>query len=117
MAPNFTLFGRIDCVRTMITWPLSESRCRCVIYHLFPAEFFDRPDFEKKRKIYHDYQITVLEEDRTMIESMQQAMASRAYDPGQMSVLEEPLHHFLNGHLDRMFGPPDDRPDDGEAAE
>ena len=108
MAPNFTLFGRIDCVRPMITWPLSESRSRCVIYHLFPEEFFDRPDFEETAKIYHDYQITVLEEDRTMIESMQQAMASSAYRPGPMSVLEKPLHHFVNGHLDRMFGPRDD---------
>jgi len=40
-----------------------------------------------------------------MIESMQQAMRSPAYRPGRMSVLEKPIHHYINGYLDRMFGP------------
>ncbi|MCC7272207.1 MAG: aromatic ring-hydroxylating dioxygenase subunit alpha [Alphaproteobacteria bacterium] len=113
LPPNLTMFGRIDCVRPMVTWPLSEGRSRTVIYHLFPEEFFARPDFEEKLKIYREYQILVLEEDRTMIESMQQAMGSPTYKPGRMSVLEKPLHHFLNGHLDRLFG----RNDRQEAAE
>ena len=38
-----------------------------------------------------------------MIESMQLAMASPAYRPGRMSALETPLHHYLNGYLDRLF--------------
>jgi Rieske 2Fe-2S family protein len=104
LAPNFTVFGRIDCVRPMIAWPLSVNRTRLVIYHLFPEAFFERPDFQDKLKVYRDYQITVLEEDRTMIESMQQAMSSPAYVPGRMSVLEKPLHNFLNGYIERIFG-------------
>lgn len=102
LAPNFTLFGRIDCVRPMIAWPLGESRSRLVIYHLFPESWFARPDMAEKLRIYRDYQITVLEEDRTMIESMQRAMSSPVYRPGRMSVLEKPLHNFLNGYLERM---------------
>ena len=105
LAPNFTLFGRIDCVRPMIAWPLAVDRTRVVIYHLFPEAFFARPDFAEKLAIYRDYQVTVLEEDRTMIESMQLAMASPAYAPGRMSTLEKPLHNFLNGYLDRVLGP------------
>ena len=42
-----------------------------------------------------------------MIESMQLAMASPAYRPGRMSTLERPLHHYLNGYLDRVLGEDD----------
>jgi len=102
MAPNFTIFGRIDCVRPMIAWPLSERRTRLTIYHLFPESFFERPDIADKLSIYRDYQVTVLEEDRTMIESMQKAMALPQYRPGRMSTMEKPLHNFLKGYLERM---------------
>ncbi len=101
-APNLTFFGRIDCIRPMIAWPIDEGHTRVVIYHLFPEEFFDRPDFDETLKIYHDYQILVLEEDRLMIESMQQAMSSPAYRPGRMSTLEKGIHNYLNGYLDRI---------------
>ncbi len=103
LPPNCTLFGRIDCVRLMVAWPDGPGRARTVIYHLFPESFFERPDIRETLKIYHDYQIQVLEEDRTMIESMQIAMSSPAYRPGRMSVLEKPLHHYLNGYLDHVF--------------
>lgn len=102
--PNFTLFGRIDCVRPIIVWPVSEKSCYLTIYHLFPEEFFSRPDFKDILKVYEDYQLTVLNEDRTMIESMQKAMANPDYEPGRMSTLEKPLHHYLNGYVSRLFG-------------
>ena len=88
--PNFTVFGRIDCVRPIIVWPTSEKSCYLTIYHLFPEEFFSRPDFEEILKVYKDYQLTVLNEDRTMIESMQKAMANPDYEPGRMSTLKSP---------------------------
>jgi len=104
LPPNCTLFGRIDCVRMMVAWPEGPGRSRTVIYHLFPEEFFERRGFRETLKIYHDYQLTVLEEDRSMIESMQRAMSSPAYRPGRMSPLEKPLHHYLNGYIDRVLG-------------
>ena len=103
LPPNCTLFGRIDCIRLMVAWPDGPGRSRTVIYHLFPDAFFARPDFRETLQVYRDYQLQVLEEDRTMIESMQRAMSSPAYRPGRMSVLEKPLHHYLNGYLDRLF--------------
>lgn len=118
LPPNCTLFGRIDCVRIMVAWPDGPERSRTIIYHLFPEAFFERPGFRGTLKTYHDYQLQVLEEDRSMIESMQLAMSSPAYRPGRMSVLEKPLHHYLNGYLDRVFpgsGPGGDRGDRGEA--
>lgn len=105
-APNLTFFGRIDCIRPMVAWPIDEARTQVIIYHLFPESFFERPDFEEKLQIYRDYQILVLEEDRVMIESMQRAMSSPAYKPGRMSTLEKPMHNFLNGYLDRLNGAP-----------
>ena len=76
-----------------------------MIYHLFPESFFGRPGFEEKLKVYRDYQLVVLEEDRVMLESMQRAMASPAYRPGCMSTLEKPIHNFLNGYLERIVAP------------
>jgi len=110
LAPNCTLFGRIDCVRFMVAWPDGPDRSRTVIYHLFPEGFFDRPRFAETLAVYREYQLQVLEEDRSMIESMQRAMASPAYRPGRMSTLEKPLHHYLNGYLDRVLD------DDGRGA-
>ena len=103
LPPNCSLFGRIDCVRMFAAWPEGPGRSRTVIYHLFPEAFFARPGFRETLKIYHDYQLQVLEEDRSMLESMQVAMASPAYRPGRMSVLEKPLHHYLNGYVDRLL--------------
>ena len=87
----------------MVAWPDGPVRSRTIIYHLFPESFFARPGFRETLKVYHDYQLQVLEEDRSMIESMQLAMASPAYRPGRMSTLEKPLHHYLNGYLDRVL--------------
>ena len=105
LAPNLTLFGRIDCVRLFTTWPETVDYCKVIIYHLFPKTFFDRPDFEENLKIYRDYQILVIEEDRLMMESLQRATASRGYVPGRMSTLETPIHNYLKGHFDRIFSP------------
>jgi len=108
LPPNCTLFGRIDCVRFMLAWPDGPDRSRTVIYHLFPEAFFERPGFRETLTVYREYQLQVLEEDRSMIESMQLAMASPAYRPGRMSTLEKPLHHYLGGYLDRVLD--DDEP-------
>ena len=103
--PNLTFFGRIDCIRPMVAWPIDEANTKVIVYQLFPEEFFERPDFDDLMQIYRDYQILVLEEDRLMIESMQLAMNSNAYRPGRMSTLEKGIHNFLNGYLDRVAGP------------
>jgi Rieske 2Fe-2S family protein len=103
LPPNCSLFGRIDCVRFLVAWPEGPERSRTIIYHLFPEAFFERPGFQDTLKTYRDYQLQVLEEDRSMIESMQRAMASPAYRPGRMSVMEKALHHYLNGYIDHLF--------------
>ncbi|MEQ8349755.1 MAG: aromatic ring-hydroxylating dioxygenase subunit alpha [Sneathiellaceae bacterium] len=105
MPPNLTIFGRIDCVKMMVAWPDGPHRCEVMIYALFPEAFFADPAFDEKLQVYKDFQTRIYEEDRSMIESMQKAMALPDYRPGRMSVMEMPIHHFLNGYAERMFGP------------
>lgn len=96
-------------MRFFVAWPETVDRCKVVIYHLFPKEFFERADFEETLKapqasiFYHDFQVLVIEEDRSMMESLQRAMGTRAYVPGRMSTLETPIHNYLRGHMDRIF--------------
>lgn len=103
LPPNFAIFGRIDCARPMVAWPLGPNKCEVIIYHLFPEEFHARPDFAEKMQIYRDYQVKVLDEDRSMIEAMQLTMPIQAFRPGPMSVFEKAVHHYINQHLDRIY--------------
>ncbi|HCN70780.1 MAG TPA: hypothetical protein DIS96_03330 [Pusillimonas sp.] len=107
LQPSLSMFARIDYAGPMVIWPVDETHCEVWIYRLFPEEVFQRPDIDEKLKVYHDFQITVLEEDRTMIESMQRAMQSKNYVPGHMAPLEKTVHHYLKNYIHRVFGPED----------
>ena len=74
-------------------------------HHLFPEEWLERPDFADTLKIDHNYQLVVLEEDRSMIHSLQQAMGTRGFQPGHMSKREKPIHNYLQGCFDRLCAP------------
>ncbi|HMN79844.1 MAG TPA: aromatic ring-hydroxylating dioxygenase subunit alpha [Burkholderiaceae bacterium] len=102
--PNMTLFGRIDMVKIITAWPDGPDRCEVSIYMMFPEEFFAHDDFESKVAVYREYQKVIYDEDRSMIESMQKAMALPNYEPGRLSVMEKPIHHFLSRYVERMFG-------------
>ena len=102
LPPNTHLFGRCDSIRWLTIWPLGVDRCRIIAYHLFPTEHFALPDFAERNQVYRDFQITVLEEDRPMVVSLQRAMGSRHYIPGPMAGLETTIHHVLNDFLDRI---------------
>ena len=105
LPPNMSLFVRCDNVNNYTIWPLTPDRCRVRCYHLIAPSFFDDPDYDAKIRVYRDYQQAVLEEDRSMLASLQRAMSSRAYVPGPMSRLESGIHHVINHHLDRVVGP------------
>jgi choline monooxygenase len=104
LAPNMHVFGRCDVVRPIQLWPNGPDSTRAVIYHLFPPDWFNDPKFDEKCKIYRDYQIEVLEEDRSMLMSLQSAMGAREYSPGPMSHLEGPIHNTINYHVKRALG-------------
>jgi Rieske 2Fe-2S family protein len=102
MPPNTHMFARCDQIRYLTIWPVAVDRCEITCYHLFPKEHFALPDFEARAQVYRDYQITVLEEDRSMMTSLQRAMTSRNYVPGPMAGIEATIHHVLGDYLDRM---------------
>jgi phenylpropionate dioxygenase-like ring-hydroxylating dioxygenase large terminal subunit len=103
LAPNFTLFGRVDTVHPYITWPLGLKKTRVIVYTLLPKEYFGQPDFEARVEAYREYQQRVLSEDAAMLNSLQNGLASRNFHPGRMANLEKGVLQVLNGYLDRMF--------------
>jgi phenylpropionate dioxygenase-like ring-hydroxylating dioxygenase large terminal subunit len=102
--PNMTLFGRVDMVKIITAWPTGPDSCEVTIYMMFPEEFFSHENFQEKVDVYRAYQHAIYEEDRSMIESMQRAMLLPNYEPGRLSVMEKPIHHFLSRYVERMFG-------------
>ncbi|MSP52564.1 MAG: aromatic ring-hydroxylating dioxygenase subunit alpha [Alphaproteobacteria bacterium] len=105
LAPNLQVITRSDNCHPQIMWPATPTTSYFDVYIMFPNEFFAERDLEQRVKLYHDYMIYALEEDRSMICSLQRAMESRYYTPGPMAKLEISIHHLLNDYLDRLFGP------------
>ena len=103
LRPNLHLVARSDHVRFLTGWPTGPGSCHVIMYSLFPVEWFDDPDYEKKANIYHTFLKDVLEEDRDMVGSLQHAMTIKGYRPGRMAWLEQPLHHVSKGVVDRLF--------------
>jgi choline monooxygenase len=102
MPPNMHMFARIDMVEQVLIWPVAVDKCRLVVYDLFPEEFVNAPDFGAKAKIYADYILQILEEDRSMADSLQRAMSSKNFRAGPIVGMEVGIHHVINDYLERM---------------
>ena len=101
--PNLHMFARVDQIVPMVSWPLTPTTTRLVIYHMFGPENFDDPDFEAKVRKYHDFMVQVVDEDTEMIESLQRGAQSKLFKPGPMSAMEKGIHNMINGYLERLF--------------
>jgi phenylpropionate dioxygenase-like ring-hydroxylating dioxygenase large terminal subunit len=108
LAPNFTLFARIDTVHPYVTWPIGLNKSQVVVYTLLPKVYFDRPNFEAEVEAYRTFQKQVVTEDSDMLASLQNGLKSSRFTPGRMAGIERGVQHVLNGYLDRIF-PPTDR--------
>ena len=102
IAPNFQTFVYCDNCEMLTCWPIAVDRCRLYIYLLFPEAVFDRSDFDEKIAHYREMDIITVDEDREMVQSLQQAMSSQLFQPGRMCHVEAPIHNLLNYYLDRM---------------
>ena len=102
VAPNLHLFGRCENFRPAVHWPLSPTRTRLLYYNLIPKEFLDRPNLDEARETYRNYYMQAIVEDEAMIESLQRGIATRAYQPGRMSIKEIAIHHAINYYVERM---------------
>ena len=75
-----------------------------VVHMLFPKQRFYLPDFKERIKVYEDFMHVALEEDMSMVQSLQRGFRSRAYQPGPMSKYEIGVHRVMNYYLDRVYG-------------
>ena len=107
LAPNLNLIARSDSVQPFVAWPLGPNRTQLITYTLFPAEFFDDPAFEDKLADYREAMVTLIDEDRDMSNSLQQAMTTRSFTPGPMSRRETLVHNIVDAHLARIGEAPE----------
>lgn len=99
LGPNMNYAARSESQRMWVTWPLGEDRSRLIVYSLLPAGAFDRPDQKEKSQLVRRFLESIVEEDRAMLESLQNGVGSRMFVPGPFARLEEPIHHMINDYL------------------
>lgn len=105
LSPNLTTFVRPYTVADIIIWPVAVDETLIHQYLTVPTHYFDAADdvVERAEPIHRQLEI-VLEEDRTMIESLQRSMHTRGFRPGRMSTSEFLVHNYVGAYLERMFG-------------
>lgn len=103
MPPNAYFTCHADNVQLWMSWPLSPSRSRIMIYTIFSEEQFARDDFEEHAEVYHDFVARILNEDLDMVTALQKTVGSRNFVPGPITNLEAGVHATVNHLLDRIF--------------
>jgi Rieske 2Fe-2S family protein len=102
--PNLAVFARIDTVHPSTIWPISAGRTQKISYTLIPKVYFDEPNFKERVQTYQDYLNTVFDEDRVMLESVQNGLGSQRFQPGHMSALEGGVQHVVNAFIESLKG-------------
>ena len=104
IAPIMHLFARADNVHPFLMWPIGVDRVRIECFQLFPKEWHNDPDFERKVKDYSAFTMQVVHEDASVMESLHDAASSTRYQPGRMSRLELGVWNLINYNVDRVLG-------------
>ena len=102
--PTMNFFARHDMLQPWIALPIDVDRTLVTVYTQLPNSHFEEPAFEEKNQLYLSFIRQLASEDVQMLESLQNAVKSRAFRPGPTVNLERAVHHLLNYYLDRMFG-------------
>ena len=103
--PNFIVGARCDMAIIWTAWPITPDACQFSVHTLVAEEVLDRPDFETWCKDLEEFFEVVIDEDREMVQSLQNGAGSRMFVPGAMAKAEGPVDHYLNAYLDKMQGP------------
>lgn len=103
LRPNFNIFGRIDLVQPLVSYPLGPERVQITAWTQFPKAFTEQPGFAAKNQVYAEFIRDVVAEDAAMLASLQNGVRSRAFEPGPIVHLEKAIHHTLNYWYDRIF--------------
>ncbi len=102
--PTMNIFGRHDLIQPWVAIPIAIDRTQVSIYTQLPEAYFDEPGFAEKNQIYADFIRQVATEDQAMLESLQNGVGSRGFEPGPTVKLERAIHHLLNYYLDKLIG-------------
>ena len=102
IAPNISFVARWDSLRFWLTWPQGPHKSLLLGYTLFPESAFSDPEFENKVEQYASFVSEFVEEDREMMESLQNGSDAKLFYPGPMSKLEEPIHHVVQNYLENI---------------
>ena len=105
--PNFIVSARCDMAWIWTAWPITPDSCQFTVHVLVAEDVPDRPDFETWCTELEEFAEEVIDEDREMVQSLQNGAASRTFIPGSLAKAEGPIHHFLNRYLDKLQAPAD----------
>ena len=105
LQPNMGFYARQDNIHYVTEWPLAVDRSVAILHIMFPKQNFDLPDFEDRVKAYRECFELVIEEDRSMISSLQKGFLSKGHEPGPMSKYETAVQRVIKYYLDRLFPP------------
>ncbi len=100
--PNMAFFPRFDYLSYSTVWPIDVDKCIGWSYMLFPAEYFDQPDFMETAEIYANFYKAFLAEDLEMIHSLQKGLKSRYYGQGPMSTFEAGVLSTINHNITKV---------------
>ena len=103
--PNFVVSGRCDMAMIWVAWPITPDTCQFTVYLLVAEETLAKPEFEKWLSEHVAFMELVIDEDREMVQSLQNGAGSRTFVPGAMAKAEGAIHHYLNAYLDKLQGP------------
>tara|TARA_Y100001934_G_scaffold280396_1_gene386997 strand:- start:5276 stop:6328 length:1053 start_codon:yes stop_codon:yes gene_type:complete len=103
MPPNAYFTCHADNVQLWMSWPISPSRSRIMIYTIFSEEQLARNDFDEHAETYHEFVARILNEDVDMVAALQKTVGSRNFEPGPITQLEAGVHGTVNHLIDRIF--------------
>ena len=103
--PNIIVTSRCDIAMFWVAWPVTPDTCQFAVYTLVAEDVLNRPEFDTWVSEHDAFQNAIVDEDREMVESLQNGARSRTFVPGVMAKAEGPIHHFLNAYLDKIQGP------------
>jgi Rieske 2Fe-2S family protein len=101
--PNLNLSLRFDSLRLWVILPITEGKSQLLVYSLFAPSAFEQNDFWQNYEEYKNFLLpAIVDEDGPMVVRLQQAMASRFYEPGPLSHMEGAVHHLMRHYLETM---------------
>jgi len=103
MPPNAYFTCHCDSVKLWMSWPLSPTRSRLIIYSIYAEEQIACRNFKENAKVYDDFLAQIVDEDMSMVIALQKNVGSRRFEPGPMVGLESGVHSTVNTLIDRLF--------------